>query len=162
MCHAYSCRHFTVQCCWIWQAFTASHYVHATVQSGEAISLDCQCRGELALRHRTCAEKWARVKVKPTMALEDVQGQLVGVSVAFGCVVHVWLHGRKMPETGPHPLTCASAKWTAPEDSQNAGILWAGNFLKEISTNPDKACVYHARVIATVMCAKHQFAICQR
>lgn len=30
--------------------------------SGEAISLDCQCRGELALRHRTCALKWSRVK----------------------------------------------------------------------------------------------------
>ena len=32
------------------------------VQSGEAISLDCQCRGDLALRHRTCAVKWSRVK----------------------------------------------------------------------------------------------------
>ena len=33
-------------------------------ESGEAIVLECQCRGELALRHRTCAEKWARVKVR--------------------------------------------------------------------------------------------------
>ena len=32
------------------------------VQSGEAISLDCQCRGDLALRHRACAIKWSRVK----------------------------------------------------------------------------------------------------
>ena len=32
------------------------------MQSGEAISLDCVCRGELALRHRTCAIKWSRVK----------------------------------------------------------------------------------------------------
>ncbi|KAK9917471.1 hypothetical protein WJX75_004708 [Coccomyxa subellipsoidea] len=31
-------------------------------ECGEAMSLDCQCRGELALRHRTCAEKWSRVK----------------------------------------------------------------------------------------------------
>lgn len=33
-------------------------------ESGEAIVLECACRGELALRHRTCAEKWARVKVR--------------------------------------------------------------------------------------------------
>ena len=33
------------------------------LQSGEAMSLECQCRGELALRHRSCAEKWSRVKV---------------------------------------------------------------------------------------------------
>lgn len=32
------------------------------MQSGEAISLDCQCRGELALRHKACAIKWSRVK----------------------------------------------------------------------------------------------------
>lgn len=31
------------------------------------MSLDCQCRGELALRHRTCAEKWSRVKVSTTI-----------------------------------------------------------------------------------------------
>ncbi|KAK9821295.1 hypothetical protein WJX81_003053 [Elliptochloris bilobata] len=31
-------------------------------ESGGAIVLECACRGELALRHRTCAEKWARVK----------------------------------------------------------------------------------------------------
>ncbi|EIE27490.1 hypothetical protein COCSUDRAFT_45883 [Coccomyxa subellipsoidea C-169] len=31
-------------------------------ECGEAMSLDCQCRGELALRHRSCAEKWSRVK----------------------------------------------------------------------------------------------------
>jgi hypothetical protein len=30
--------------------------------SGEAISLDCQCRGDLALRHKACAIKWSRVK----------------------------------------------------------------------------------------------------
>ncbi len=38
-------------------------YVFSVLQCGEAMSLDCQCRGELALRHRTCAEKWSRVKV---------------------------------------------------------------------------------------------------
>lgn len=31
-------------------------------ESGEAMQLDCQCRGELAMRHRICAEKWSRVK----------------------------------------------------------------------------------------------------
>ncbi|CAD7703497.1 unnamed protein product [Ostreobium quekettii] len=31
-------------------------------ESGEAITLECQCRGETALRHRSCAEKWVRVK----------------------------------------------------------------------------------------------------
>ena len=40
-----------------------------SVQSGEAMSLECQCRGDLALRHRTCAEKWSRVKVGPGGAL---------------------------------------------------------------------------------------------
>lgn len=30
--------------------------------SGRAISLGCKCRGDVALRHRDCAEKWARVK----------------------------------------------------------------------------------------------------
>ena len=32
------------------------------MQSGKAISLDCKCRGELALRHQECAVQWARVK----------------------------------------------------------------------------------------------------
>lgn len=32
------------------------------LQSGKAISLDCKCRGELALRHKECAVQWARVK----------------------------------------------------------------------------------------------------
>ncbi|KAK9836250.1 hypothetical protein WJX84_008511, partial [Apatococcus fuscideae] len=31
-------------------------------ESGEAMALECQCRGELALRHRSCAIKWTRVK----------------------------------------------------------------------------------------------------
>ena len=31
-------------------------------QAGEAIQLECECRGDLALRHKSCAEKWARVK----------------------------------------------------------------------------------------------------
>lgn len=30
--------------------------------SGRAISLDCQCRGDLALRHKDCAIKWSQVK----------------------------------------------------------------------------------------------------
>jgi len=31
-------------------------------ENGEAIVLDCECRGEVAMRHRACAEKWSRVK----------------------------------------------------------------------------------------------------
>lgn len=31
-------------------------------ESGEAIVLDCECRGEMAMRHRACAEKWSHVK----------------------------------------------------------------------------------------------------
>lgn len=31
-------------------------------ENGEAIILECQCRGDMAMRHRTCAEKWAHVK----------------------------------------------------------------------------------------------------
>lgn len=31
-------------------------------ESGEAIILDCECRGEMAMRHRACAEKWSQVK----------------------------------------------------------------------------------------------------
>lgn len=38
-------------------------YFLVCLQSGEAMQLDCQCRGELAMRHRICAEKWSRVKV---------------------------------------------------------------------------------------------------
>lgn len=30
--------------------------------SGEAMSLDCGCRGDLALRHKECAIKWSQVK----------------------------------------------------------------------------------------------------
>lgn len=31
-------------------------------QSGKAMSLECGCRGDLALRHRDCAIKWSQVK----------------------------------------------------------------------------------------------------
>jgi hypothetical protein len=31
-------------------------------RSGKAMSLDCGCRGELALRHKDCAIKWSQVK----------------------------------------------------------------------------------------------------
>ncbi|KAF8071294.1 hypothetical protein HT031_001377 [Scenedesmus sp. PABB004] len=31
-------------------------------EAGEAMQLDCRCKGEVALRHRSCAEKWSRVK----------------------------------------------------------------------------------------------------
>ena len=33
-----------------------------SLQAGEAIQLECECRGDLALRHNTCAVKWAHVK----------------------------------------------------------------------------------------------------
>lgn len=32
------------------------------LQAGEAIQLECECRGDLALRHHSCAVKWAHVK----------------------------------------------------------------------------------------------------
>jgi len=32
------------------------------IQAGEAIQLECECRGDLALRHHSCAVKWAHVK----------------------------------------------------------------------------------------------------
>lgn len=31
-------------------------------ESGEAMQLDCRCKGDVALRHRQCAEKWSRIK----------------------------------------------------------------------------------------------------
>ena len=34
----------------------------ADFASGEAIHLDCGCRGDLAVRHRECAVKWSQVK----------------------------------------------------------------------------------------------------
>lgn len=34
----------------------------ADFESGAAISLACACRGDLALRHRACAERWAAAK----------------------------------------------------------------------------------------------------
>jgi len=53
----------------------------ADFESGEAIVLECQCRGELALRYRTCAEKWARVKARAA-----------GISHASGarCARNLW------------------------------------------------------------------------
>lgn len=38
------------------------------VQSGEALLLDCACRGEMAVRHRVCAEKWSSVKVRSPLS----------------------------------------------------------------------------------------------
>lgn len=40
---------------------TSSNYP-CVLQAGEAIQLECECRGDLALRHNSCAVKWARVK----------------------------------------------------------------------------------------------------
>lgn len=31
-------------------------------ETGEAMYLACKCKGEVALRHRQCAEKWSRIK----------------------------------------------------------------------------------------------------
>lgn len=31
-------------------------------ENGEAMTLECKCRGETALRHRSCAMKWVQVK----------------------------------------------------------------------------------------------------
>lgn len=30
-------------------------------ESGEAMSLECECRGDMGLRHKTCASKWVDV-----------------------------------------------------------------------------------------------------
>ncbi|WIA12290.1 hypothetical protein OEZ85_012346 [Tetradesmus obliquus] len=35
-------------------------------ESGEAMMLDCRCKGEVAMRHRQCAEKWSRIKGSTT------------------------------------------------------------------------------------------------
>lgn len=35
-------------------------------ESGEAMKLDCQCRGDMRLRHKTCASKWVDVSVHIT------------------------------------------------------------------------------------------------
>ncbi len=42
-------------------------------RSGRAMSLDCNCRGELALRHKECAIKWAQVKGDLTCELCKTQ-----------------------------------------------------------------------------------------
>lgn len=39
------------------EPFTAEDY-----ESGEAITLDCECRGEVAMRHYACAVKWIKIK----------------------------------------------------------------------------------------------------
>lgn len=40
---------------------SASRLCLRFLQSGRAISLQCNCRGDLALRHKECAIKWAQV-----------------------------------------------------------------------------------------------------
>lgn len=57
--------------------------------SGRAISLGCHCRGDLALRHRDCAQKWAQVK-------DDGRG---GVPVCELCKHPV----RNLPPLPPRP-----------------------------------------------------------
>jgi hypothetical protein len=61
-------------------------------ENGEAIVLDCECRGEVAMRHRSCAEKWSRVKGNRTCDickalvknLPDVPPQLPDSATAQG------------------------------------------------------------------------------
>eukprot|EP00879_Flechtneria_rotunda_P009722 GHRR01010171.1.p1 GENE.GHRR01010171.1~~GHRR01010171.1.p1 ORF type:complete len:347 (+),score=117.32 GHRR01010171.1:2-1042(+) len=56
------------------------HLTSQDFESGEAMQLECHCKGEVALRHRHCAEKWSRVKGSticdvckaPIMNLPDV------------------------------------------------------------------------------------------
>jgi len=57
--------------------------------SGRAISLGCECRGDLALRHRDCAVKWAQIK-------DDGRG---GVPVCELCKQPV----RNLPPLPPRP-----------------------------------------------------------
>lgn len=44
------------------EVWRVTHTWAGGLQTGEAMSLGCQCRGEMALRHRACATKWSRVK----------------------------------------------------------------------------------------------------
>lgn len=64
------------------------------VQSGEAISLDCQCRGDLALRHRACAIKWSRVKGD---AVCDICKSTVRAMASFVETLQVHLCSFRMP-----------------------------------------------------------------
>lgn len=52
------------------QAFTSEEF-----ESGKAITLDCNCRGELALRHKACAIQWINTKgnLKCDVCGEDIK-----------------------------------------------------------------------------------------
>ena len=63
----------------------------SALQSGEAMSLECQCRGELALRHRSCAEKWSRVKVclRPIYHADDLVMMSTLACLSWGAPLQV-------------------------------------------------------------------------
>jgi len=78
------------------------------LESGEAIALDCECRGEVAMRHYACAVKWIKVKgdlvcdvckaeVKnlpaPTPPASESDGESYqGRPSAFGASYSPWRH----------------------------------------------------------------------
>lgn len=81
--------------------------------SGRAISLECKCRGELALRHRDCAVKWAQVK-------DDGRG---GVPICELCKHPV----RNLPPLPPRPLVHLDPETGIPlsEEAYNAAAAAA-------------------------------------
>ena len=63
-----------------------SHLMINASQGGEAIVLDCECRGEMAMRHRACAEKWTQVKVWKLLSMAVLAGRMMN---------HIFQHIRK-------------------------------------------------------------------
>lgn len=83
-------------------------------ESGEAMSLECECKGDMGLRHRSCAVKWVNVKgdlicdichtpignlpAPPPRsdnaddALDDAaNGRYVGATDVFDCIRMTWV-----------------------------------------------------------------------
>lgn len=84
--------------------------------SGRAISLGCKCRGDMALRHRDCAQKWAQVK-------DDGRG---GVPICELCKQPT----KNLPPIPPRPHllrpdTAAAAGGVLPEDMYNDQMAFA-------------------------------------
>ncbi|KAK9817576.1 hypothetical protein WJX74_000863 [Apatococcus lobatus] len=120
-------------------------------ESGEAMALECQCRGELALRHRGCAIKWTRVKgdnicdickapitnlpqVSPRAPTERSEGDASMFEDADERAAHM-LHGSyvdSMPSSADVIFDCIRVTWVAMIicilffDMELATALWTG------------------------------------
>lgn len=111
-------------------------------RDGRAMTLDCHCRGDLALRHRECAIKWAQVKgdrvcelckhevrnlpeVAPRPPPEDVTTHLVDDSFAAHMV-------DLAPSHADLVFDCVRVTWVAMIvsilffDMNLASALWTG------------------------------------